>query len=165
MYSARILSQRNRPLTKYPRWDIVYFLVAYQTIKHLICPSNWRTLHRSSQEWFAIAIGQTCSNTLQQVGCLDYTHGKKVPLGERGRTSLDSTTFKEWWGATRCRPLLVLCPATQRDQWVGCRHSMVMESCCGFSVSQPVGRTQNAIMLAHSVGHLVKHFVLHFLKW
>ena len=123
------------------------------------------TIHWSSQVWFAITIGQPCLDILQQGGCLDYTSRKKVPLGKTGRTSLDSTIIKEWWGATQCWPLLVLCPATQRDQWVSCRHSMGMESCCGFSVSQPVGRTKNAIMLAYSMGHLVKHFVLHFLKW
>ena len=92
-----------------------------------------------------------------------YHQEETSSLQERwDKSGLDG--LKEWWGTMWWQPLLVLCPATQCNQWVSCRWSMVMEWCCGFFASRPDGWIQNAIMLvAQHVA--MKHIVLHFLKW
>ena len=81
------------------------------------------------------------------------TSRMEVPLGERGKTSLDSRTLRNDECAAWYRPLLVYTSATQRYQWVSCRRSMLMKQSRGFIISQPVGWIRNAFMLTHGVWH------------
>ena len=112
-----------------------------------IGPSNWNLFSGGPWYHYNCHIPSLFEHFSSKEDVWAGPSGKKVPLGERGENKSGLDGLKEWWGTTWCPPLLVLCPATQRDQWVSCSRSMVMEECRGFFVSQPVGRTQNAIML------------------
>jgi len=86
----------------------------------LPCPTE--NLHWSSQVWSKIAIG------LKKEAVWTIPAKRKYPLGEGFKQVVALTAFK---GCTRVRDALpaspFLCPATQLNQCVGCRRSMVMK--------------------------------------